>query len=80
MGPVVEVVHGKLCVETGDGTHEGLINSPCLPRDENGKRQVYDTLLIRCCFASSVPHRFELAIVRAFDCSEFADEVRLATQ
>ena len=37
MGPLVEVEHGKLCVESGDGTHEGLINSPCLPGDENGK-------------------------------------------
>ena len=72
MGPLVEVVHGKLCVESGDGRPEGLINSPCLPRDENGKDKSTPMLF------RSPP--FELAIICAFDCSELADEVRLATR
>jgi hypothetical protein len=33
----VEVVNGKLHVVSDDGTLEGLINSPCLRHDENGK-------------------------------------------
>ena len=47
----VEVVDGKLHVVSDDGTLEGLIDSPCLRHDENGKeltdQEVYDSLLVR---------------------------------
>ena len=46
----VEVVNGKLHVVCDDGTLEGLIDSPCLRHDENGKelpdQEVYDSLLV----------------------------------
>ena len=52
----VDVVNGKLHVVSDDLTLEGLIKSPCLRHDENGKeltdQEVYDCcsceLMVRC--------------------------------
>ena len=47
----VDVVNGKLHVVSNDLTLEGLIKSPCLRHDENGKeltdQEVYNSLLVR---------------------------------